>query len=184
VVETVAIHYRRLPDRKDIFRQYLLLDSPDVKITFAHPVTLAAPVEIRGKPVLESGADAVWFTYPGLWHDIGRFHTADGRFTGVYANILVPPRFDGLEWHTTDLFLDVWIGVGEDPEILDEDQLVHGLEQGWITEDRAERARDEASALISAAERGVWPPPIVEEWTRDRALQALLPGTEGEQEPA
>jgi predicted RNA-binding protein associated with RNAse of E/G family len=177
VSETVTIHYRRPPDRKDIFRQYLLLDSPTVKVTFAHPVTLPAPVEIGGKPVLESGADAVWFTYPGLWHDIGRFHTADGRFTGVYANILTPPRFDGLEWHTTDLFLDIWIGVGEDPRVLDEDQLAHALEEGWIDKVRAERARKEASALLSAARREVWPPRIVGEWTRERALQALRPSS-------
>ena len=58
---------------------------------------------------LERGSDAVWFTFPGLWHDIGRFHRSDGTFTGIYANILTPPLIqpDGV-WHTTDLFLDLW----------------------------------------------------------------------------
>ena len=38
----------------------------------------------------------VWTTYRGdVWHDVGRFHLADGTFTGYYANILTPVGIDG-----------------------------------------------------------------------------------------
>ena len=52
------------------------------------------PTVVNGRAVLEPGAPVVWFTFPGRHHDIGRFHTADGTFTGCYANILTPVQLD------------------------------------------------------------------------------------------
>jgi predicted RNA-binding protein associated with RNAse of E/G family len=52
------------------------------------------PTVVNGRAVLEPGAPVVWFTFPGRHHDIGRFHTADGAFTGCYANILTPVELD------------------------------------------------------------------------------------------
>lgn len=89
----VDIHYRRLPDDERVFTQQLLLDRPDVKVTLARGVDFESPVIIDGEVALESGSDAVWFTFPGQWHDIGRFHRRDGTFTGIYANVLTPPVF-------------------------------------------------------------------------------------------
>jgi len=169
----VNIHYRRLPTRETVYRQHLLLDAPEVKITLAHPVLIDAPVQIQGTVVLEAGADAVWFTFPGRWYDIGRFHLADGQFTGLYVNILVPPRFDGLDWYTTDLFLDIWMGLDSPPQILDQDQLDEALAAGWITAELAARAEAEAEAIMALISGREWPPAIVDEWTLDRALAAL-----------
>src|SRR5690625_7056866 len=60
--------------------------------------------------ILEAGAPAIWFTFPGLWHDIGRFYLLDDTFTGYYTNIMTPVEFhDPLRWSTTDLFLDHWL---------------------------------------------------------------------------
>jgi predicted RNA-binding protein associated with RNAse of E/G family len=171
---TVRIDYLRPPDRKEIFVQKLLLDDPDVKITLAENVPFDPPIEILGGIALEAGSDAVWFTFPGKWHDIGRFHLADGRFTGIYANILTPPilRPDHT-WETTDLFLDVWIGRDGKLTILDEDQLRVAETQGWIARDTADRAREEVRKIQAAHAEGRWPPPIVEEWTLERARQSL-----------
>ncbi|HEY7513099.1 MAG TPA: hypothetical protein VIC87_01400, partial [Vicinamibacteria bacterium] len=62
-----------------------MIDDGRVKITFAERVKLSRPVVLAGEVALEEAADAVWFTFPGAWHDIARFHRADGRLSGIYA---------------------------------------------------------------------------------------------------
>ena len=170
----VHIHYLRPPDRLEIFTQPLLVDEPGVKITLASYVDVEHPMTIDGVVSLERGSQAVWFTFPGAWHDVGSFHRADGTFTGCYSNILTPPTFhDGGIWHTTDLFLDIWIPSGGVATVLDEDELQEAEANGWVDSSTAAMARAEASALIEKAEVGGWPPPIVEEWTLEKALSAL-----------
>jgi predicted RNA-binding protein associated with RNAse of E/G family len=145
-----------------------------VKITLAESVPFDPPIRIRGQVALEAGSDALWFTFPGAWHDIGRFHLADGTFTGIYANILTPAVF-GPEggWETTDLFLDIWVSHEGEISVLDEDQLQEAEEEGWVSLEQSRRARAEAERIRSAAAAGKWPPTIVEEWTLGRAREAL-----------
>ncbi len=170
----VRIHYCRPPDRVTIFEQLLIRDAGWVKITFARNLVRTEPVRIDGQIALESGSDAVWFTFPGLWHDIGRFHRADGRFTGTYANLITPCVFEpGGEWETTDLFLDLWIPAGDPPSsvrLLDEEELAEAESEGRLSGALAARAREEAAELLTAARTGAWPPAVVDEWTRDRCL--------------
>lgn len=147
-----------------------------MKVTLARDVRFESPVRIEDRTVLEAGSDAVWFTFPGAWHDIGRFHRADGRFTGLYANILTPPAFEeeGAVWRTTDLFLDVWLEAGPENEglrVLDREHLDRALREGWIDAERAGRARAEVRRIRKAHRAGDWPPPVVEEWTLERAVR-------------
>lgn len=171
---SVQIHYLRPPDRRETFIQRLLLDTPEVKITFAEAVPFDPPITILGDVALEAGSDAVWFTFPGLWHDIGRFHRADDRFTGIYANILTPPVIhpDGI-WETTDLFLDIWVDPAGILSVLDADQLLEAEAKGFVSRDQAERARQEVTWIEKEFEGGRWPPPVVEEWTLERARQSF-----------
>lgn len=172
---TVHIHYTRPPDRTRVFVQELVHDDGRVKVTLARDVDHDPPLTVRDRVVLERGSDAVWFTFPGAWHDIGRFHRADGTFTGIYANVITPCVFHpGDDWETTDLFLDLWIpGEGGGPVLLDEDELAEAEGAGWISPETARRAREEASRLAEAARSGGWPPPAVEAWTRERALDVV-----------
>lgn len=168
----VHIHYRRPPRRLEIFTQLLLLDSPEVKVTLAKGISFDSPIRILGEVALEEGSDAVWFTFPDRWHDIGRFHRADGTFTGIYANILTPPVFTDHEtWETTDLFLDVWLGRRDTLSVLDEEELEEAQRRGWVTPEQAARAREEVQWILRKRKEGVWPPRVVREWTRERALQ-------------
>lgn len=172
--ERVYIHYHRPPDRVDVFEQDLVFEDDAVKITLATDIERDAPLVIEDRVVLERGSDVVWFTFPGLWHDIARFHRADGSFTGIYANVLVPCEFEPENvWRTTDLFLDLWIPADEDgARILDEDELAHARTRGWISEALAVRAHEEAQVLARRARQGRWPPPLVETWTLDAARAA------------
>lgn len=171
----VLIHYLRPPGRRDVFHQHLVHDGEDVKVTFATDLTFEPPVTVDGETVLETGSEVVWFTFPGEWHDIGRFHTADGQFRGWYANVLTPPVFEaGDVWRTTDLFLDVWLPAeGGEPKLLDRDQLDEALEEGWIGGATGKRALREGERIIAACRRGRWPPEVTKEWTRERARAAL-----------
>ena len=170
----VHIHYLRPPDRREVFSQYLVLDRSDVQVTLATDLTFDPPIRIRDAIALESGSCAVWFTFPGLWHDIGLFHRADGTFTGTYANILTPPVMEtGGIWHTTDLFLDLWVDPAGTLEVLDRDQFAEAVDAGWIDPDTAEKADAEVERLVRLYGRGSWPPAVVSEWPLDRALATL-----------
>lgn len=169
----VQIHYRRIPDEERIYDQRVVLERDDVIITLSEPLGLDAPMTHGGRLMLEAGSLALWFTFPGAWHDIARFHGADGTFTGIYANVLTPPRFEGPEWYTTDLFLDVWWPADGAVLLLDEDEFDEAFGRGQIDPETARRAREEADRMVEEARHGNWPPPVVEEWTLERALDAL-----------
>jgi predicted RNA-binding protein associated with RNAse of E/G family len=155
-----------------VFTQAVVERTPRRVVTFLEAAELPRPVRVAGEVVLEAGSPVVWFTYPGRWHDIGRFHRADGTFTGTYANVLTPVRMDGARWETTDLCLDVWLGADGRVEVLDEDELDEALARGWTDAVTAARARGEARALADAARAGLWPPAHVAAWPLHRARQA------------
>lgn len=172
--ETVTIHYRRPPDRLQIFHQRLIHRADDHVVTFLESAPFDRPVYSGDQVILEPGAPIVWFTYRGRWHDIGRFHLADGTFTGVYANILTPVAgFETREWDTTDLFLDVWVPPEGPPSLLDEDEFAEAVERGSLTAEVAQSARAEAGRLLDAAGRGEWPGPEVEHWTLERVRSTI-----------
>ncbi len=151
-----------------------------VLVTLAVDVELDDPVEVEGATVLEPGADALWFTFPQRWHDIGRFHDATGGFNGWYANILTPPTIEeGGVWKTTDLFLDLWLRAdargrpAAEPVVLDRDQFDEAAERGWIDEPTRKQALRELDAVLEAHAEGAWPPRIAREWTVERAREVL-----------
>lgn len=176
--DRIRIHYRRLPDREEIFDQRLLERRPGCVVTFLENRAVRKPLLIGGRTVLETGSPIIWFTFPGAWHDIGRFHLADGTVTGTYANILTPVEgIDTTVWRTTDLALDVWLGLASELTVLDVEELAAAEVAGWLAAETAERARAEAAALVGRAAAGAWPPPIVAEWTLARARTVARGGT-------
>jgi predicted RNA-binding protein associated with RNAse of E/G family len=172
----VEIHYRRLPDRLKVYRQRVVMEREDVIVTLSEPIQIEAPMVKDGHVMLEAGSLAVWFTFPDVWHDIGLFHRNDQVFSGVYANILTPPRIEGPVWHTTDLFLDVWCPADGSAQLLDEDEFEEARAGNLMDEETASRARQEADDILKLASSGAWPPQIVGEWTLERSLQQLGEG--------
>jgi hypothetical protein len=71
----VKIHYRRPPDREEVFDQLLVLERDDVTVTLVETMDFDLPMRISNEVALEQGSSVVWFTFPNAWHDIGRFHT-------------------------------------------------------------------------------------------------------------
>lgn len=171
--ERVTIHYRRPPDRLQLFEQEIVHRTPEVTVTYLARAGLSRPAMAGARVILEPESPVVWFTYPGEWHDVGRFHLAGGEFTGYYANLLTPVVMEDTRWETTDLFLDVWVPDEGEPELLDEAELAEAVERGWVAETTAARAREHAEALLRGARDGSWPPAHVWEWTLERARARL-----------
>jgi predicted RNA-binding protein associated with RNAse of E/G family len=165
----VKIHYCRPPARITVYENELLHADEDVTITVVRATQLEKPARVDGDVILENGSPVIWFTFPFADHDIGRFHTHDGAFTGLYANILTPVEFiSPTEWRSTDLFLDVWIGNDGNARILDEDELDEALQLGWVDEQTADAARATARRLVQQHRDGTWPPPVVYDWPLER----------------
>jgi predicted RNA-binding protein associated with RNAse of E/G family len=173
-VSDVAIHYTRPPDRVTVFRQHLVHRASDCIVTLMPRTPLQRTATVGDTIILEPGSPIVWFTFPGAWHDIGRFHTAAGEFTGFYANLLTPVQLlSDNEWKTTDLFLDVWLGTAGDVHLLDEDEFDDAIAQRLIDLATATAARQDAERLVQAARAATWPPAIAHEWTLERARDAV-----------
>jgi predicted RNA-binding protein associated with RNAse of E/G family len=170
----------------------VLARDPDCIVTLMERTPLPEPLRVDGTVALEDGSPVLWFTFPGRWHDIGLFHTADGTFTGTYANILTPVRFlDSRSWETTDLFLDVWLDRAGRPVLLDEDEFEQAVRASVIDGATAVQARSEAERIMRAIGDCAWPPNPVPQWSLDRALgvigtdrTALRPAPRGTSEPA
>jgi len=169
----VEIEYLRLSGREQRFRQRVLEDDGECVVTLLEAAELPKPVRAGAQVILEPGAPVVWFTFRGLWHDVGRFHLRDGTFTGFYANVLTPVEMEGDRWRTTDLCLDVWMDAEGGVELLDEDELAEAERHGWATAETAARARGEAAALVERARDGRWPPARLHEWTLERARASI-----------
>jgi hypothetical protein len=153
----VEIVYRRSPGDIKHFRQELLLDGEDVKITLQHGD--------EPGPEPPRGAVLVWFTFPDRPHEVAAVYEADGRLRGYYANIVEPPRFDSpTSWQITDAFIDVWQPRGGEPEILDEEELREAEQAGWIDPAAAGRAREEAAQILERIRRRRWPPRVMRRW--------------------
>ena len=178
--EWVDIHYGRLGRPEEVYRQQVLESGPGGIVTFQARTPIPAPLTVGGTTILEPGAPAIWFTFPGLWHDIGLFHRADGTCTGLYANVLTPVEFDGAcSWATTDLCLDVWVPAGGGAQVLDEADLDRAEAAALIDGPLAARAREEAVALCAGHRAGTWPPPIVGEWSLERCASTPFPAFDG-----
>lgn len=139
-----------------------MIDRPDCKVLLADRYE-GAPLSASGRLILEPGAPIWWFVFPGAWHDVGRLHLADGRFTGWYTNLCTPIDAIGTDWSATDLFLDHWLPVEGEPEWLDTDEFEAAAIQGTIGEAEVRQARREQVRIQSLVDRGAWPPPATRE---------------------
>jgi len=169
-----CIHYAyHRPGRPTaVYDQLLVLDRPDVKVLFQE--SYAGPdLAAVGSVIHESGAPIIWFVFPEKWHDVGRFHRADGAFTGWYTNLTKPVEIRGDRWSATDLYLDLWTPAAGTSVWLDKDDLEQATRRKAI--DRATRQRiDNERVLIELRLRlGAWPPQITRDIDLPQVLQLL-----------
>jgi predicted RNA-binding protein associated with RNAse of E/G family len=156
----VRIHYHR-PDRgTTVFDEHLVLDRPDVKVTLLEAYQ-GRDAFAGNRLILPAGAPVVWFVFPGLCRDVGRFHLADGTFTGWYTNLRAPIRMEGADWYCTDLFLDHWIPADGSPGMwLDEDELEAARAAGLVTDAMLATVHAERTVVDGLVAARTWPPAL------------------------
>jgi predicted RNA-binding protein associated with RNAse of E/G family len=172
----IELHYRRPPDRLDIFVQELVVDRPDVKITLHENTPLSEPLYVGRTRIYEPGAPLVWFVFPHAWHDVGRFHLRDGTFTGYYINLITPVTIEDDVWSMFDLCLDIWVNPDGTHQILDRDEFDEAVDRRWIDRGTASRARSELDAVIGELVTGRWPRGEVAEFDLGRVRTLALGG--------
>jgi len=157
---TVRIHYHR-PDRgTTVFVEQLVLDRPDVKVTLLDRYA-GHEAHAGDRLILSAGAPVLWFVFPSLGRDVGRFHLADGTFTGWYTNLRAPIRMDGADWYCTDLFLDHWLPADGTPGCwLDEDEWAAAVRDRLVSPTDQETVRREQADVTAMVAAGTWPPPL------------------------
>jgi predicted RNA-binding protein associated with RNAse of E/G family len=174
----IEIHYRRPPDRLDVFVQDLVVDQPEYKVTLHDPSTLTTAISMGDRLVYEPGAPIVWYLFTSAWFDLGRFHLRDGTLTGYYVNFIAPADLKDHVWTLYDLCLDLWVDPWGHFQVLDQDEFDEAVDRRWIDAATAARVRDEARRLMAEIGAGRWPPKLVAEYDlpRVRALRALNEG--------
>ncbi len=162
MVPRIRYVYRRPGKPTTVYEQWLVLDRPDVKVTLQDHY-LGPPLHVGQEIVLETGAPIVWFLFPGKWHDIGRFHLADGTFTGWYTNLATPLEMTPREWSAGDLFLDLWTPASGPSVWLDEDEFEAACRTRRLDPATRRRVLNERALIELEVAAGDWPPAI----TRD-----------------
>ncbi len=169
---SIRIHYHRPGKGTTILDEQLVLDRADVKVTLL-PAFSEDDVRVGRDIILARDAPVVWYVFPSSWRDVGRFHLADGTFTGWYTNLRYPMTIEGLDWSCTDLFLDHWQPSSGPGIWLDEDEFGDAFTNGLITEDARTRVLTERAEIEEGLQNGSWPPPITREIDLAGARAAL-----------
>ncbi|MEX0691253.1 MAG: DUF402 domain-containing protein [Gemmatimonadales bacterium] len=153
----IDYHYHRPGKDTTVFHEEVLDERSDLIVTRL-PEYHGARYTVHGRDILEPGAPIIWYLFPGEWYGIGRFHLADGTFTGWYTNLTEPVKLSGDRWDGTDLFLDHWTPAdGSSPCWLDEDEYVDALARGLVDAVQAEAVE----AVRRRVDLGSWPPGVV-----------------------
>ncbi len=163
----LTFDFIRPPDRRVSIKSRLL-DATDDTIVLATELSPSKPVDYFGEIVMDAGYWAVWFLFKGRPFDVGRVYRPDGTWTGYYADILEPVRWEGADPATlepiVDLFLDLWIARDGGHLVLDEDEFEEAMRLERLNGEQIDHARGVLRELIQATERGEFPPPVVKQF--------------------
>ena len=163
----LTFDFIRPPGRRVSMRSDLL-QATDNMIVVATDLAPSKPVEYFGEIVMAAGYRAVWFLFKEQPFDIGRIYRPDGTWTGYYADVLEPVRWEGADPTALepiiDLFLDLWIAPDGRFEVLDVDEFEEAGARGSITAYQIDHARRVLQKMIEATGRGDFPPAVVKEF--------------------
>jgi hypothetical protein len=85
------------------------------------------------------------------------FTNHDGSFRGWYVNLERPQQRTELGFDYEDELLDVWVALGRQPELLDEDELEEAVQRGFVS-------GGHAATIRATAERVLVEPPWPTGW--------------------
>lgn len=97
--------------------------------------------------IAEAGYKWVTKWEVGKSYVITKFFNTQNILVGIYCDISRPVEKIEGGFMFDDLYLDVWQVPGQDPTILDEDELKEAVDAGYVTQEEAERATEVALKL-------------------------------------
>jgi hypothetical protein len=77
------------------------------------------------------------------------FTNHDGTFRGWYVNLERPQQRTELGFDYEDELLDVWVALGQQPELLDEDELDEAVQHGFVSGEHAATIRATAERVLA-----------------------------------
>jgi hypothetical protein len=77
------------------------------------------------------------------------FTNHDGTFRGWYVNLERPQQRTELGFDYEDELLDVWVALGHQPELLDEDELEEAVQRGFVSGEHAATIRATAERVLA-----------------------------------
>jgi hypothetical protein len=88
-------------------------------------------------------------THAGDPFSVFLFQREDGSLRGWYVNLERPQRRTPRGFDYEDDLLDVWVPVGAEPELLDEDELEEAVRRGFVSGERAAEIRKNADRVVA-----------------------------------
>jgi Protein of unknown function (DUF402) len=111
-------------------------------------------------------------TRPDEAFSVFLFTNHDGTLRGWYVNLEAPQQRTELGFDYEDELLDIWVPVGAEPELLDEDELEEAVRRGFFSTERAAEIRANGERVLADPP---WPTGW-EDWQPDPAWQVpVLP---------
>ncbi|MFT4890552.1 MAG: hypothetical protein ACI9YT_001468 [Halobacteriales archaeon] len=123
--------------------------DPDGRITLRREASGSGTYDALGTP-RERGDVAITKFTEGRWWYPTAYRGADGERKGTYVNICTPVEIFPDEIRYVDLHVDVVKYPDGSTERVDDDELDEAVEEGYVSEDLAEKAREVASRVEKA----------------------------------
>ncbi|NJE47389.1 DUF402 domain-containing protein [Thermococcus sp. GR7] len=160
----IHLIYRRLPNR--VLERYddVVADLGDVIVAKSRFEGMLAPLRVNGVEVIKNGYTMVYFAFVGENYDILKVYDENGKFKGLYIDVLAYTKREGNTIEMLDLFLDIFVFPGGEAFLLDEDELEMALNYGLIDRETFDFAYRIAREILEKLKRGEFPPKIVWEY--------------------
>ncbi|MBU7022908.1 MAG: hypothetical protein HXS40_01980 [Theionarchaea archaeon] len=125
---------------------------------------LQSPLVIDGSYVLENGYTAVSFIEYGNWYITEKIFDFQARPTGFLINVVTPVEENLTFLNTMDLFIKVWISLGDQCRVFGTNIFRKIADDGLLTERVEKSALETVDNLVSSIKKGVFPPQFVKDF--------------------
>lgn len=135
--------------------QCKLIERNDPLLVFVG--TFDRDVEHTDLGLIKTGTISYEYYWLDRWHNIFRFHEADGSLRNYYCNINMLPTFVGGELSYIDLDIDLVVWPDMSYQVLDRDEFEHNAAKFNYSEEIRRKVESTLAELIEIVERGDLP---------------------------
>jgi len=154
------VRYKRPPDCLSLSPMVSLYENAEGMVAMGI-MDPSEPIVINGLTLIARGYLGVFYVSSSEWHDVGAVYDTNRTFMGYYSDIATPMKRLSDGYTMTDLFLDLWVFPDGRHVVLDQDQFVKAVTEGWLNNNQIKRAKTELENLIKAVKSKKFPPPKI-----------------------